>query len=388
MKKINFQWIKKIKNVRITKRFVIEAAQTIAILAVFAILGVWYAYGSRAGSSERFVIQYFEYFLTGNYEKMYDMVDVTESPFIDEKYFEQMMDADAIIGGIKDYDIIKKSSHDGMLDYTIEYTKKDGTDGSLDITLEKQPERTYLLFSTWKVNVDSQVIDKFTVGVPSEMTGSIDGVAIDEYYDNTSLDGKMKYYVLLRMFSGEHTFTIAGDNIDTYNQTVYLESGDTEKEFTLDSFSMPPAEEDEVLDYAKYVVNQMYEHALQGADFSDIQDLFADSEKRRAAIEYLYDSMAQWSVGDNGAKLETFSIDKISAKVNSFTYPNEAQIKVTYNYSYTALDERTMLTANQSELNGSGKATAKIYFKRNSKGKWKVIRVVMKFPNYTEQEEE
>lgn len=380
--------LEKLKKIRITKRFFIEAFQTIAILALFALLGVWYAFGSRAGSSERYVMKYFEYFLMGNYEKMYDMVDVTESLFVNEDSFEAMMDTQAIMGGINEYDVELVSKKDGVLEYEIKYTKKDETKGVFNVVLEKQPQKTYLLFNTWKVNVDSSIIDSYTVGIPSDMVGTIDGMPIDSFYDNTSLDGEMKYYVFLRLFEGEHTFTISGENIDTYNETVYLESDDKEKDFVLEDFSMPPNEKEEITEYSKYIINQMYEHALQGSDFTEIEELFANSEQRRSAIRYLYDDMVEWSVGDNGAKLETFEINKMSAKIHEYNYPDEAAVKVTYNYSYTALDERTMLTANQAVLSGKGKANAYVYYKRNERGKWRAIRVVMKLPNYSEPAEQ
>lgn len=384
MKKMKFRKIK----IKITKRFFIESVQTVLILAIFAGLGIWYAYGSRSGDSERIALQYFEYFLTGNYGKMYDMTEVTESGFVNEDYYAKMLEAQAIMGGISDYEVQKTGSTKKTREYVIEYTKKDGMKGKFEIVLEKQPERTYLLFHTWKVKIDKLILESYTVGIPSDMTGSIDGIPLEDYYDNTSLDGEMKYYVLPRILSGDHTFTIAGKNIATYNETAYIEPGETEKEFTLDSFSMVASEEKEVLDYAKYVVNQMYEHALQGGDFSSVEELFVNSEKHRAAIGYLYDSMVDWTVGENGARLLNFSIDKISSSIQKYTYPSEAVVKVNYKYSYTALEERTMLTANQAQVEGSGKAAVKVYFKKNSKDKWRIVRVVMKLPDYTGNEEE
>ena len=389
MKKPNFKNIfSKFKKIRISKRFVIDAIQNIVILAVFAGLGIWYAYGSRAGSSERFAMKYFEYFLTGNYEKMYEMSDVTESIFVDKDQYINVYECNAIMGGIKEYDISKPKKENGLYVYTISYTKRDDTKGEFIINLEKQPERTYLLFNTWKVNVDNLIIDKYTIGIPSDMEGKIDGIDLADYYDNTSLDGGMKYYVLYRMLSGEHSFTITGENIDTYNTTVYVEPDDTEMEFALESFSMVPSEEDEVLDYSKYVINQIYEHALQDAPFTDIEELFATSERRRSAIGYLYDSIVEWSVGEDGAKLETFSIDRISSTVQKYTYAKEVAVKVSYKYSYEALAGRTMVTANQDVLTGEGKAEAVVYFRRDSKKKWKIIRIEMELPNYTEVTEE
>lgn len=372
-----------IKRIRPTKRFFIETIQTIFILALFAGLGIWYAYGSRAGDAERVALQYFEYFLTGNYEKMYDMVDVVESGFVNEKYYTDMMDAQAIMGGISDYEIRGMKSSGELREYAIDYVRKDGEKGTFSIVLEKQPEKTYLLFPTWKVNINNLILERYTVGIPADLNGTIDGIPLDEYYDNTSLDGKIKYYVLLHMLSGEHTLTIAGENIATYNETVFIEPADNEREFSMDEFSMVASEEKEVLDYAKYVIQQMYEHALEGEDFSAIQDMFANSEKQRAAIGYLYDSMVDWTVGEDGARLQTFAIDKISSSINKYDYPSNVTVRVKYDYSYTALEERTMLTANQTQVEGNGQAKATIYFRRDSKNKWKIIRVVMKLPDYS-----
>lgn len=384
MKKI----FERIKKFRITKRDVRDFLESIAILAIFAGLGIWYAVGSRASAPERFVLQYFEYLLTGNYHEMYNMVDVTESTFVNEKYFQIMMGEKAIKGGISKYDIVENDSDGDMKSYSVNYVKKDGTEESLDVVLERQPQRNYLLFSTWKVNIDSEIIDKYTVGMPSAVSGRIDGISLDEYYDNTSLDGSMKYYVLYRIMGGDHIFAMSAEDMDTYNETVSIDPDDREKSFEPDSIKMVPSQESEVLKYSIYVVNQMYEHALSAADFADIQNLFADNEKYLAAIGHLYDNMVDWSVGENGAKLDTFNIDKITSKLKKFTYPDEVSVQVSYKYSYTALDERTMITANQSVLSGDGKASAMIYFKKNKAGEWKVIRVVMKLPNYTEQTED
>lgn len=382
MKKLKF------KKFKISKRMLLDMVQNILVLALFAFLGIWYAYGSRAGSGERYAMKYFEYFLTGNYEKMYEMADVTESIFVDKAQYINAYESNAIMGGIKGYDISEPKKENGLYVYTIKYTKRDDTEKEFVVTLEKQPERTYLLFNTWKVNIDNLIVDKYTIGIPSDMEGKIDGIDLKDYYDNTSLDGGMKYYSLYRMLSGEHSITITGENIDTYNTTVYVEPNESEIEFALESFSMVPSQEDEVLDYSKYVINQMYEHALQGAPFTDIEDLFATSERRRSALGYLYDSIVDWSVGEDGAKLQTFSIDKISSTIKKYTYAEEVAVKVSYKYSFEALAERTMITANQDVLTGKGKAEAVVYFRRDSKKRWKIIRIEMELPNYTDVTEE
>lgn len=376
MKKIKF------KKQKITKKGIIESFETLLILALFAFFGIWFAVGQRAGDPKRFVIQYFEYLLTGNYEQMYNMTDIVESKFIDYESYSKMMEGHLIKGGIDKYDIELVSKKSGTYVYEIKYVKKDETEGKIRVTLLKQAEKKYFVFDSWKVNIDDEIVDKYILGVPVNMSVSLDGKDIEEYFDAESIDGSTRYYELLRIFSGSHNVRISGKNIDTYNENIIISDDDKDRIFRTENFSINPQAAQEIKEYSEYVFGQMLEHALEGTDYSSVEPLFANSERRRSAILKVYEKMVNWSTGADGARIETFDVKKMKDEIETYDYPNEAVVKITYNYAYTAIAPRTMLTANQDRLEGKGKQTAYFRFKRNDRGEWKIVRVKINLPNY------
>lgn len=159
----------KIKKPKITKKGVFDFLETLVILVIFAFLGIWFAYGKRAGDSEKFVTQYFEYLLTGNYEKMYEMTDIVESKFIDYDSYSKMMESHLIKGGIDKYDIELLEKETDSRTYEIKYVKKDETEGTITVKLDRQAEKKYLIFDSWKVNIEDEIVDKYVLGVPVDM---------------------------------------------------------------------------------------------------------------------------------------------------------------------------------------------------------------------------
>lgn len=375
----------KIKKPKITKKGVFDFLETLVILVIFAFLGIWFAYGKRAGDSEKFVTQYFEYLLTGNYEKMYEMTDIVESKFIDYDSYSKMMESHLIKGGIDKYDIELLEKETDSRIYEIKYVKKDETEGTITVKLDRQAEKKYLIFDSWKVNIEDEIVDKYVLGVPVDMNVTLDGKDIEEYVDTESIDGSTRYYELLRIFTGSHNVKISGKNIDTLNENIIISRHDKDRIFRVDDFEISPQVAEDIEEYSEYVLGQMFAHALEGADYCTIEPLFAKSEKRRAAILKVYEKMVNWTTGEDGAQIETFEIKKMTDSIVDYDYPNEVVVKVVYSYEYTAKAPRTMLTANQDLLEGKGKEAAHFRFKKNDKGEWKIIRVKINLPDYLKQ---
>ncbi len=375
----------KIKKPKITKKGVFDFLETLVILVIFAFLGIWFAYGKRAGDSEKFVTQYFEYLLTGNYEKMYEMTDIVESKFIDYDSYSKMMESHLIKGGIDKYDIELLEKETDSRTYEIKYVKKDETEGTITVKLDRQAEKKYLIFNSWKVNIEDEIVDKYVLGVPVDMNVTLDGKDIEEYVDTESIDGSTRYYELLRIFTGSHNVKISGKNIDALNENIIISHEDTEKVFQLDDFGLNPQVACEIEEYSEYVLGQMFAHALEGVEYSGVEPLFAKSEKARATILKVYEKMVNWTTGEDGAQIETFEIKKMKDSIYSYNYPDEVVVKVVYSYQYSAKAPRTMLTANQDLLEGKGKEEAYLTFNKNKNGEWKIVRVKINLPDYLKQ---
>lgn len=369
------------------RRFLVEAAKIIAVLAVCAGLGIFLALGKRAGSPERFAEEYFSHYVTNNYEAMYKMIDCRESDFINLDNFIIKCEGEKVYGSITGYELSKPVYQGKTVTYVVTYyIGAEKTPNTYTITLHKQKKKTHLFFSTWKVSVNRFLINNYEINVPVGTSVNLDGVDISAYKKGTSEDGTLDNYVVDKIFSGDHTVSVNLDATGEITKTQYVTEDTDSITITTNDFAMKPDVQQKLYEYSAFVIKSMYEYSMdKRKNFEDISILYAETEEAKASAKATFDAISGDVQKPDGASLRELDIKTLSPSIESFTYPDRVTVRVDYDYEYRAVTGTSVLSGIIEEYAGAGNATSFVYFNLIN-GAWKIVKVDMSCVDYSKKE--
>lgn len=374
---------KKSKVIKKVKSFIIDAVKMLSVLIICALIGIWLAVGSRAGSSKRYAQEYFKYYASSNYSKMYEMVDCEEDDFINEDHFTYKYESERLYGGVKKYKFGKAKEEDGKVIYNVKFTTGTDKEGTLEIALKKQKKHVYGIFSTWKVNLDNEIAKDCSVGVTSGLSGYIDHISLDSCKNGASEDGSMNYYFIDRMFKGDHVITLNCENITSYTFSKTVDRSGVQMIVDPSMLELPQKDKDEMYDYAKFLLSSMYGYAMDGTtQYDDFAYMFNNDEGTQERARACFDNLRAATVKEDGGILQQITINNVSVALAEYTYPSDALVDVAYTYSYVARTGRTSISGITKEYDGMGTAMAMIRFKQID-GIWKVTDISMPCADYS-----
>lgn len=364
-------------------RFFWEAFKIILILAICAGSGIFIAVGKRAGSPERYAKEFFSYYITNNYEEMYKMIDCEESQFINYENYKSKCEGEKVYGSITGYNIGKPVTQGKKVTFVATYNiGSDDTIHTYTITLNKQKEKVYGFFSTWKVSVNRFLINDYDINVPVGTQVFLDGTDIAAYKVGTSEDGTQDKYVIDKIFSGDHTVSINLDATGEITKTQYVTQDLATMTITTNDFAMKPDVQRKLYEYSVFVVNSMFQYSMDATrNFEDISVLYNNTEEAQASAKATFETVSRGVVKENGESIRQLELSSISPSIYSFTYPDRVTVRVTYNYSYAAVSGTNELSGIISEFSGEGADFADVYFNLVD-GDWKIVKVDMQCVEY------
>lgn len=162
----------------------------IVILCILIV--VFYSVGELSCSPENVAERYFVNVVNGNWEKVFQELDIEETPFINA---ERLSDADInrIFENINNYSVAQNTLDRELWNeltntdlgtvVTINYRLKGmDYDNRYEIPLNKQIDKKYLFFDDWKVGTGNLVCQNFSVYVPDGAKVMVDGIPLDDTY--------------------------------------------------------------------------------------------------------------------------------------------------------------------------------------------------------------
>ena len=367
-------------------RFLAEALKIIMMLAICGGLGIFLAVGNRAGSPERFAKKFFSYYITNNYEEMYKMIDIHESEFINYENYKSKCEGEKIYGSVKDYHLSKPVRQGDMVTFVASYKLGDDpVSRTYTITLLRQDKKVYGFFDTWKVSVNRFVIRNYEINVPVGTTVTLDGIDIAKYKKGTSEDGTQDKYVVGKIFSGDHTVAVNLDATGEITKTQYVTQDMASMTITTSDFAMKPDVQRKLNEYSVFVVNAMYQYAMDRTkNFQNISVLYNSTQEAQDSARSTFDKISAAVVQDNGASIRQLELKSLKPQINNFTYPDRVTVRVNYDYAFTAVTGTTALTGIVSEYGGEGSDYADVYFNLVD-GDWKIVKVDMECLDYSQR---
>lgn len=370
------------KVLQILKKIVVIIIEVLKMGIVFGIcagIGVFLAVGERAGSSTRFAEQYFSYYVTNNYQEMYNMIDTTESGFISYDNFVNMCSSEKIYGQIQDYKMGSATKHGQDVTYVVSYYMyEDPQPHTYTITLKRQLENVYGFFPTWKVSVNRFLVQDFSVMTPAGTEARLDGKSLERYKKGQSEDGTKDIYQVPSIFIGDHTVSIADEMVGKFTRSVYVEKDAESLEITTRDFELEEQSYLNMRDLGSLLLTEMYADAMDGVSTFDdnLTKYFATEEQSQANGRAVFDAIKAKINQEDGTSLRSLNIEQVKGTLLSYVYPDRVVLKLDYTYSFEAARGTSLVSGIVSYYSGRGASTA-IYTFRLIDGAWKLSELVM-----------
>ncbi|NLA77704.1 MAG: zinc ribbon domain-containing protein [Clostridiales bacterium] len=385
----------KIKKPALTKK---HKTLIIAAAALIIVLVGLISTASAMSKPERLVEKYFEDTLNGNWEKVYEYLDVKDEGFTSKANFLALkeIDGETDFPEITNFSVKerKSSASSPYFDYndtdenaesdaltrtfTVTYTIKGmSSPPAITISLVKQKGKQFLFFDEYKIAADDYVIPEYTFTVLKGATLYIDGTQVGSEFlstkpspEDTDYYSDMDIYKINGIFAGAHKIKVTTPVTADYEKTAELSS-----------YSPAMAVADAVVSTSEVGILQqdapdtlisLYNHATAMKSFDEFKQSQTLNEENIDEIRSQYEDFCNkickpdGSMGITEISFSNFIFDDSEARVNEKLL---LTVRMNFEYNFTAYRNvlYNEMYSNSYPYNGSA-AISYIY----SDGAWKI----------------
>ena len=306
----------------------------IVILCILIV--VFYSVGELSCSPENVAERYFVNVVNGNWEKVFQELDIEETPFINA---ERLSDADInrIFENINNYSVAQNTLDRELWNeltntdlgtvVTINYRLKGmDYDNRYEIPLNKQIDKKYLFFDDWKVGTGNLVCQNFSVYVPDGAKVMVDGIPLDDTYLRETEEDERQHYVIPQLFFGMHAIHVERPDWGEVDEEISVTYSN--EEYYLRNMQLTEDALSRLSQLAVDDMQQIYRAALGGEAFHKIAAIFTPEESYRESIAYDYNELVSYMNQSEDLIFKQINFSEIRASAET----DEAIIRIDFNY--------------------------------------------------------
>lgn len=297
-----------------------------AVVLAGSLFGGWFLM-HKAYAPENTVRTYMTYLVNGDYQKAFAMLDPEETDFISADQFREV-DAQMDLGNVDDFSVKKKSGSSGQTGQALQesavYTvtlQEGGQDRQKDVTLVKTGKKHFLFFDEWAISDASLIARNVSVQVPEGASVSMNGITLDASLKQASDASGTDTYVIPELFQTAYELRMLKSGFEEVSAVVIVsENGQTIQlsEMGLSEENVRTLQQQAVTD-----VGRIYTAAMNGAPFTEVSGLFAESGSR-TENEEAYDTLRRSLSG------ETVVSDLNLSNIQAFSDTSESGVNMTF----------------------------------------------------------
>ena len=381
----------KLKNIPMPGKKTITAILIVAVVAV--VLAVVYSIVGSFFGPGRVAEEYFKAALSGDWETVYEQIEVPEGELMSKENFLAVHSEDGT--DVKNLKVEKVNESDFTCQYKAVYMLPGESNEMEDtVTLVKQNEKTLLLFPKWKVSSEAFVASNYPIYAPEGYAIKVDGVELTPSQTGAGSEDEYGSYAgdtyRVDLFVGTHTMEISAENREP--STLEFNVSRDSEGYTVDQLALSEEAVADMQTVVKNFMSQLYVEAIQESgpsqdymDYwvSDAGDLQATKEIQNSA-RYLYEDFTEQlhSTRYDSIKFTDMQFENYQSEISdSYTMENGAltvQLYVTYEYSYAYTVTDTSydgITSTENESNdGTDEMTVTLM---QEEGQWKIYSTNM-----------
>lgn len=352
------------------------------VIALIICAGIFYTKIKEYTSPETVARTYFTAIMAGDKEAAYDMIEVEESDFVNEKYFGNVVEQ---IGckNISNYKVknVETESDDYTTEVVITYhLKEDTTDYSFYVKLDKSASKKLFFFDDWNVNVGDYIQKGVTLNVIEDSKVNIDGTELGEkYIAASSKEFGNVTYTIPKMFSGTYEAVITNDIYTDCNMSLVVneyENSFYEGEDS-DTVSIKSEIIDEISKRSQDDFKVLWNGAVQQTDFANLTNSMQMAEDREAMAEN-YGELASYFKREDGTGLKQLQFDNFEVSVEPGGGGTDYEVPALYvrfTAPFTCVEvDKDWWTGELEDEDSSGDYTGSMYYTYQN-GAWVLTEI-------------
>ena len=290
----------------------------------------------------------------------YDSVKVVDAS---EEARESMDDLSSLLGS-EESDQTENIDSGDVKVYTIEYRLKGSEEKNYSyVTVTKSDEKRFLFWDDWKVTSSDSWASGVQMTIPENAEMSLNGVQADS--SDAVVEDGMKTITIPYLFTGEYQLTVTEEGMEDYNSILPVYSYGVDESY----IELIPSQEtvDQVAAQAGDDIKKVVESALEGKDFSEVEDCFTEDAISEGYVAEDYANPVESLRGDG----EDSGV--VTLQLNNMNIELDSQPSSSYIDLYVTIDKKETYRRSWSDRLGEDNYEITEYLSYEKEGtEWKL----------------
>ena len=248
--------------------------------------------------------------------------------------------------------------------YTIEYRLKGSEEKNYSyVTVTKSDEKRFLFWDDWKVTSSDSWASGVQMTIPENAEMSLNGVQADS--SDAVVEDGMKTITIPYLFTGEYQLTVTEEGMEDYNSILPVYSYGVDESY----IELIPSQEtvDQVAAQAGDDIKKVVESALEGKDFSEVEDCFTEDAISEGYVAEDYANLVESLRGDG----EDSGV--VTLQLNNMNIELDSQPSSSYIDLYVTIDKKETYRRSWSDRLGEDNYEITEYLSYEKEGtEWKL----------------
>lgn len=357
----------KLKKIRKSRIF--SLVKILIFIAVCIVAGAFIAYVQHESDPTEQAVVYFRAFVQKNYDKMYECIDKEDGYYLNKDMYVDKVKEIRESTVIDSYTIKEPKEENGKQLVTIECTNADtGESKDLNIYLNERRKGIQLV-PDYYINVDSFVVNNFSVVMKAENHLELNGETITEDMADISTDknGNVTYSIE-GIISGNYK-VCAVNNYGVLVKDITLSEKDTRVELTGEDYTANDKYAKLLSDSGSKFMDLFYNAVRKRTpDAKKLKAQLGNNEKLISKVEGLVNESMEVVYWPETKNIDNYTVKdmKTNDLKSSIKYLQDKKqyiIKYSYNYDYTSATDTALYTSYVYSLSGNCKSEMTLTYK-------------------------
>lgn len=370
------------------KTGIIHLLSSLLLLMLAAGIGIFLGLKETNGL-EKYIDEAYEYYADSNWAALYNYAEVVNNDFINEYFFEKM--ADSLYGEI-DGNKLKLGNmveDDGYVEVELIYDGSDGNSQTWKVCFIEKPERNYLFFHQWKLDLSDMIVNNCEVEAPAGFTVYVDGVELtdDNSTKTADSDNSRVTYIIPRIFKGDHNVMFKAEITEPLEVDVLWNEDGMKYVLEEDKLSVVNSEAAIINNNAEMIVQLMYKAVFERAGIDEVSTYFVADEAVMAKLTAVYDAMLLAIEPEDGSTLNSMDITEFSEHNIKLIYPSQVNMLLSFNCTFSARGARQEGGGIREKYDGTATSITTFHFIKDNEN-WLCDDFTMECIDYSKEEVE
>ena len=342
----------------------------------------------KTNGTKKYVEEAYDYYKENNWKALYNYAEMKDDAFINEYFFEQMA---SVKYGYVDKttmqlgDIEKK---DGKAIVDSYYKDSEGNKVDCSFVMLKKPNKNYLFFNEWKLDISKFIIKKCKIVAPQGFAIYVDGVELT--VDNSRIGYNsatdMLEYEIPRMFKGDHTIYAKQEMLEVNEAVVSWNENGCEYVVDTASFNIAEGVQTYIQTCSENVIQLMYKNVFEETTLTGLEPYMLNNEETKAVFTATYEKILAAIQPEDGSTLNSLSITGFDNYKIEDSYPNKALVSIDFTCTFKARGARNIASGARERYEGETRSTITMEYVCDG-DQWMCSTLNMDCIDYSKKEE-